>query len=269
METGPHRDPARHLGWRQPRLTGTKICCPSRAISSATCLGCWRITSRIWSTLHGLAVERRAARRRPARRPRAPGRWPARSAGRGRRPPRASRRVAAAARPGPASRDRRWRRRRRSRHVRLPSATAQRVRGLVAPHRAAPFVARLRQADAAGHVTGGVHRLPSNAVITSPASGRPRRRRCRWSRWRPTAPSGDFMPNDSASGADRSCNVTPRRACSTVPCATISSFTCSATSIGMANASPWKPPLLRVDLRVDADHAAVRRRTADRPSCPG
>ena len=51
------------------------------------------------------------------------------------------------------------------------------------------------------------------------------------------------MPKEAASGADKSCSVTPSRACSTLPWRTIWSLTCSATSMGMAKARPWKPPL--------------------------
>ena len=57
------------------------------------------------------------------------------------------------------------------------------------------------------------------------------------------APPTCLMPNESASVWFRSCTVTPRRPCVALPVATIWSFTFSATSIGMANDTPWKPPV--------------------------
>ena len=54
-----------------------------------------------------------------------------------------------------------------------------------------------------------------------------------------SAPSGRFMPKDSARFWFRSCTLTPRRPWLALPVATIWSLTFSATSIGMAKARPW------------------------------
>ncbi len=58
-----------------------------------------------------------------------------------------------------------------------------------------------------------------------------------------SAPSTRFRPNESASDWFRSCTVTPRRPCWALPVATIWSLTFNATLIGIANETPWKPPL--------------------------
>ncbi|MNS99359.1 hypothetical protein D3C72_1337600 [compost metagenome] len=80
---------------------------------------------------------------------------------------------------------------------------------------------------------------PSTLRITSPAF------RPAWSPGPPfsmfetSAPSGLSSLNESAKAWFTSCTATPRRACVALPVATIWSFTCTATSIGMANDTPW------------------------------
>ena len=58
-----------------------------------------------------------------------------------------------------------------------------------------------------------------------------------------SAPRGRSRPKDSASAAFTSCTVMPRRPRVTLPYFSRSSFTRSATSMGTANESPWKPPV--------------------------
>jgi hypothetical protein len=54
-----------------------------------------------------------------------------------------------------------------------------------------------------------------------------------------SAPSGRSSLKESASVWLTSCTTTPRRACSTLPVATIWSLTRLAMSIGMAKDTPW------------------------------
>ena len=57
------------------------------------------------------------------------------------------------------------------------------------------------------------------------------------------APSGRSRPKLSARSWLSGWIETPRRACVAWPVATIWSLICSATSIGIAKLTPWKPPV--------------------------
>ena len=91
----------------------------------------------------------------------------------------------------------------------------------------------------AGRSPEATTRCPFTPVMTSPERRPARAAGPPSSTLDTSAPSGRGSLNESAKAWFTSCTVTPRRACSTLPCATIWRWMCVASSIGMANDTPW------------------------------
>ena len=91
----------------------------------------------------------------------------------------------------------------------------------------------------AGRSPEATTRCPFTPVMTSPERRPARAAGPPSSTLDTSAPSGRGSLNESANACYTARTVTHTRACSASPCATIRRWMCVASSIGMANDTPW------------------------------